>query len=138
MTRTALDPRPSPAEQRWFGVLLFVGFGVLGLLLGWRLESARPTQALTALGLAMALLYYAARPLRVPFFRAWMALTAPLGRLVSTVLLAVIYYLMLTPVALAMRALGRDKLGRRFDRAARSYWNEPDAGDDAGRYLRQS
>ena len=46
----------------------------------------------------------------------------PIGWVVSHALMAAIYYLVITPMAVAMRLLGRDPLDRRFDRDATTYW----------------
>ena len=62
----------------------------------------------------------------------------PIGFVVSHVVLAVVYYLVLTPVGLLTRVFGYDPMKRRFDREAASYWIErsPDAVDNK-RYFRQ-
>ena len=56
----------------------------------------------------------------------------------SHLVLAVIYYLILTPIAIVMRTFGRDQLRLRFDASARSYWKEHDPAADTARYFRQS
>lgn len=63
--------------------------------------------------------------------------TWPIGFLISHLALAVIYYLVFTPVALVFRFRGRDALKRKFDSQADSYWEayNPDRGP--ARYLRQ-
>ncbi len=138
MTIADDDLRPSSTEARWFGLLLLVVFSVLGVVLGWQLRSMWLAEVMLSIGLALALLYYAVTPLRVPLFRSWMALTMPLGRFVSTGILAVIYFLVLTPIAWFMRALGRDALQRRLDPAAPTYWTAYDPGGYQDRYFRQS
>ena len=45
----------------------------------------------------------------------------PIGWVVSHLLLGVVYFLVLTPIGLTLRALGRDPLERRFDQSASSY-----------------
>ncbi len=49
-------------------------------------------------------------------------LTMPIGWVVSFIVLAAFYYLLLTPVGFIFRLVGRDPLYRRFDPAAKSYW----------------
>lgn len=39
-------------------------------------------------------------------------------------LLTLLFYLVLTPVALLLRAVGVDLMGRRFDTRAASYWRQ--------------
>ena len=138
MTIADRDPRPSGPEQRWFGLLLLTIFSVLGIILGWQFGSPRATRISIGIGLTLSVLYYSLPPLRVPLFRTWMALTMPFGRLISTAILAAIYFLVLTPMAWLMRIGGRDHLQRRFDPAAESYWTAYSPGGDQDRYFRQS
>jgi hypothetical protein len=64
---------------------------------------------------------------------AW--LTFPVGWLVSHVILALLFFVIVTPVGWLMRRF-HDPMQRRFDRDARSYWvvREPPIRD---RYFRQ-
>jgi hypothetical protein len=71
----------------------------------------------------------------------------PIGWTVSLLLLAAIYYLVLTPIGLAQRAVGRDALRLRKDHSARSpqspqspqsYWVPYEPPENAERYFGQS
>jgi hypothetical protein len=70
-------------------------------------------------------------------FIALSVVTFPIGFVVSHLALAIIYYLVFTPVALVFRLMGRDALRRKLDPQAKSYWEayNPDRGRE--RYLRQ-
>lgn len=48
-----------------------------------------------------------------PIYRAAMVITRPIGFVVAQVLLSLLYFLVLTPVALLLRATGHDPLQRR-------------------------
>jgi len=61
----------------------------------------------------------------------------PIGFVVSIVLLAAFYFLLLTPVALVFRLIGRDALCRRFDAATESYWVPHKPSEDMERYFHQ-
>jgi hypothetical protein len=62
----------------------------------------------------------------------------PIGFVVSHVVLALVYYLVLTPIGLAMRVFGYDPMRREFDRSAESYWIARDTAEiKAERYFRQ-
>ena len=62
----------------------------------------------------------------------------PIGFVVSHIILAAVYYLVLTPVGLVMRLVGYDPMKRRFDRDGSSYWIARDpSGVDSKRYFRQ-
>jgi hypothetical protein len=73
-----------------------------------------------------------------PVFLLWMGLAYPIGWTVSHLMLAVILYLVITPVGLVMRLCGYDPMERRFDRSATSYWVAHNPGGDTRRYFRQS
>ena len=61
----------------------------------------------------------------------------PIGFVVSHVVMALVYYLVVTPIGLVMRALGHDPMHRVFDRQAGSYWVERTQTRDPRRYYRQ-
>ena len=86
-----------------------------------------------ACGLLALMAPAALRPLYVGLSLA----TAPIGLVVSFLLLAMVFYGVLTPIGLVMRWMGRDPLGRRFDPQARGYWVARRRVDDIKRYFRQ-
>ena len=65
-------------------------------------------------------------------------LAFPIGFVASHVVLAVVYYLVLTPIGLLTRVFGYDSMKRRFDPEAKSYWVERSAAAvDPKHYFRQ-
>lgn len=64
-------------------------------------------------------------------------LAFPVGLVVSFLILAAVYYLVLTPTGLVMRPVGYDPMHRRFDAQAGSYWSPRQSPRDPGRYFRQ-
>ena len=48
-----------------------------------------------------------------PLYRAWMALAEALSRVVTTIVLGIVYYLVVTPIGLVKRLRGWDPLERR-------------------------
>jgi hypothetical protein len=63
--------------------------------------------------------------------------TYPVGFVVSYVVLAIVYFVVLTPIGLAMRLLGHDPLSRKFDPAAKSYWIPRDKAKTVESYFNQ-
>jgi hypothetical protein len=69
-----------------------------------------------------------------PAKHAWMKLGDLLGRIVSPIVMAVIYFAIFTPAAFAMRLAGRDALSLRLDKALPTYWvrrDPPGPADDS-------
>ena len=124
---------PSDRSFGWTFTGLFVLAGAWGL---WRGGAHYPlTFALAALTAIVTL----ARPLWLaPLKRAWMRLGEILNRVVSPVVMAVIFFGVFTPIGWAMRLAGRDAMSRTFNPAAKSYWvsrSPPGPADDSFRDL---
>ncbi len=69
-----------------------------------------------------------------PLNRAWMRFGELLHRIVSPIVLGVIFYGVFTPVGLVMRMARRDAMKRRFEPGAPTYWIErrpPGPADDS-------
>jgi len=70
-------------------------------------------------------------------FVAATAIAFPIGWLVTQLVLLVMFYLVLTPVALVFRWRGRDELQLRGRPARSSFWIEREKPPEPGRYLKQ-
>jgi len=53
-----------------------------------------------------------------------MVVAFPIGFLLSQVLMALIFYLLFTPIGLFFRLTGRDAMGRKLDPTKKSYWHD--------------
>jgi hypothetical protein len=71
-----------------------------------------------------------------PFFMGIMAVTQPIGHVMSILLLGIVYYCFLTPLAVVFRLTGRDVLWRRRPQTT-TYWTPRMQPPDPARYLRQ-
>ena len=107
--------------ERDFGLL--VG-GVLVALGGWWFYRGRfPTLApvLIAVGALLASLGAVYPKSLVVPNRLWMGMAEGMGFVTTRVILAVVFFLVVTPIGLLRRLFGGDPLGRRA-RNAESYW----------------
>lgn len=132
-----INRNPSRRELAWFGLALGCFFAILGGMIAWRTGAVLVPRVLWATGAVVVALYYAVPPLRRPIFVAWTTLTFPIGWLLTHLVLALIYYLVLTPAGLVMRLAGHDPMRRRFDRGAASYWDERPPQRESASYFRQ-
>jgi Saxitoxin biosynthesis operon protein SxtJ len=71
-----------------------------------------------------------------PVFLGLTLATWPIGWVVSKVTLALLYFLVFTPIALAFRLIGRDALQRSADPNAKTYWEPYRPNRGLERYLR--
>jgi hypothetical protein len=70
-------------------------------------------------------------------YRSLLVVTYPLSWTAGHLLLALIYFVFITPLALLFRLWGRDPLGRSFRPEAVSYWQPRSGGSDRRRYFHQ-
>ena len=107
-------------QIRKFGLIALIFFGCL-CALGISLEKPLPTYlfgTLSALGLGFLLFPHQLRPV----FVAWLKIANFLGRVVTTFMLALAYYLVITPAALIKRIFGGTPLPIKPDKNVASYW----------------
>jgi len=110
------------ASDRSVGLVLGIGAIVVGLVPLLRGHAVRPWAFAVA---APLLLLALVRPswLR-PVNRAWMAFGSVGQAVMTFVLMAIIFYGVVTPLAWVRRALGHDILKLRFEPLATTYWIE--------------
>jgi len=133
-----INRNPTRRELNQFG-FIWLGFLVLfGAIARFKLDAPN-----LALGLWVAAVVVPVIGWLVPaFMRAvflGMSYAAwPIGFVVSHVILAIVYYLVFTPIGFAMRIFGYDPMKRGFDKSVSSYWVTRDpAAAEPKRYFRQ-
>lgn len=118
---------PSKEELRSFGIT----FGVLvaivfGALLPWLIGYDWPIWPwCIAIG-CVAWALFAPGSLATPQ-RMWLALGERISRITAPIMMAVVYFLVVTPTALIRRTLHRDASFKGFDAGLPSYREPPDA-----------
>jgi hypothetical protein len=137
MALIEINKDPSRKELNWFGLIFALFFALVGTLLYWKFGAPRAAVILWWIAGALTVVYYAIPPLRRSVYLGWMYLAFPIGWVLSHVLLAIVYYLVFTPIGLIMRLLGRDPMRRRFEPERKSYWVEHRPGGAPSRYFRQ-
>jgi hypothetical protein len=128
---------PSLRELRIFALLVLGFAGIVSLVAAIRFDALAVAMAVLAAGAFVAVVGCLAPPWIRPVYVAWMAAAFPIGWLVSHAAMAAIFFLVITPIGLMMRACGRDPMQRRFDPAARSYWKRRSPDRDTRSYFRQ-
>lgn len=107
-------------DLRKFGLAVGGVFLLLGALLLLRHRPAWPW-FITPGALLMLFGLLAPRALKVVYV-PWMALAFTMGLVVSTVVLMVCYFGIITPLAVVGRLCGKDFLAEKLDPKAKSYW----------------
>ena len=133
-----INRNPSRQQARAFALLWLPGFLLLVAALLWRRHHSVPLSGtLAGIAVLAAALGGLVPVIARALFVSAMVVTFPIAWVVSHVLLAIIYYLVFTPVGLVGRLFGYDPMRRRFDRGAGSYWIAREEAPGAERYFRQ-
>jgi hypothetical protein len=111
-------------SNRSFGWLFTVVFTLVGSYSLWQHGSLYPW-AFGLAGLTAAVTLIKPDWL-APLNRLWMRFGELLHRIVSPVILGLIFYAVFTPVAFVMRIAGRDAMKRQFEPGSSTYWIDRD------------
>jgi hypothetical protein len=106
-----IPARLSSTEGRRFGLTVGAAFLALTALLYWRqVFVGASVTAVVGVGLVLSGIVI---PTRLgPVYRGWMGFALRLSRITSPIFFGIVYYLVFTPIGVAMRILGRDPLVR--------------------------
>lgn len=120
MTSDTSSGVPLPSE-RSFGLVFAVLFAALAAYLVYAHRGGAAAASLAAAGALAALALFAPTLLAAPN-RLWFKVGMALNAVVSPIVIGFIFFALITPVALALRATGRDELRRKREPAKPSYW----------------
>lgn len=106
-------------QERSFGLILA---GIAGAIALWpTLDGQAPAGSWLMAAAGLAVLALAVPIVLKPLLKAWLAVGHVLGTLNTWLLLALAFFLLITPLALVFRMIGRDTLKLRAEPAP-SYW----------------
>jgi hypothetical protein len=128
---------PSHRDLRLFALVqLIVAFSAAWLI---HRRYGADTLAMALCGVSSAVLITGLILPRLvrPLFRAWMLAAFPIGWVMSHVVLAIVYFGVVTPIAFALRMAGRDTLQRKPRPDAATYWIPRPTPSESNRYFRQ-
>ncbi len=123
MSLNEIDWNPKSKQLQDFGKIALVASTVISLLL-YLLKGVAIQWCLIifAVGCIIFLISMISIKLTKMIYLGLTLVTMPIGFVVSFILMAAFYYLLLAPLGLIFRLIGRDPLYRKFDPAAKSYW----------------
>lgn len=138
MSLIEINRHPGHKELRNFGVVSLIALALISILL-YMLKGLGIQWAaiIFAVGFIIFLSSVISVKLTRVIYLGLILVTLPIGWVVSFVLLAAFYFLLLTPLGFLFRLIGRDPLRRKFDSAAGSYWLTRRPPDKLDRYFHQ-
>ena len=112
----------SQSSNKSFGLLFFVVFLILGL---WPLKNGENLNFyfITA-SIIFLILGLINSKLLSPLNKSWIKLGEILGIIVAPIVMALVYFVILTPVSLIVRMFGKDLLSLKLLKEKETYWIE--------------
>ena len=110
----------SQSSNRSFGILFFIVFLILSL---WPLKNGSNINLyfiiVSAIFLILGLIN---SKLLSPLNKSWIKLGEILGIVIAPIVMALVYFVILTPVSFIVRIFGKDLLGLNFVKEKETYW----------------
>ena len=107
-------------QNRSFGILFFIVFFTLSL---WPLtKEGELNLYLFVISLIFLILGLLKSSLLTPLNKIWIKFGEVLGKFIAPIVMAIVYFLILTPISLIVRLFGKDLIGMKFNKNIKSYW----------------
>ena len=108
------------SSNKSFGLLFFVVFLILGL---WPLKNGENLNFyfITA-SIIFLILGLINSKLLSPLNKSWIKLGEILGIIIAPIVMALVYFVVLTPISIIVRIFGKDLLGLKFLKEKETYW----------------
>lgn len=119
-----INTTPSSQELKQFGRIMIIGFGLIGFLLLWR-GHIFLAMWMWGGGFGIWLCTLISASVSRYLYLVWMVFGFVIGSVMSRVIMLIIYYGIITPVALIFKLQGRDELLMKDRRTLTpSYWRD--------------
>jgi len=116
-------------SERSFGLIFMAFFAVMAALRAW---TGREWEWFAAAAVIMLVLALAAPSILAPFNRLWFRFGMLLSRIFQPIILGLLFFVTVTPIALIMRSTGKDPLRLRSRKDLDSYWIARDPSGASG------
>ncbi len=122
MSIVQINRNPTPKQLNQFGFIWLGFLSFFGVMAWFKLDEPSLAKGLWVAAIVVPVIGWLAPVfMRLVFvgmsYAAW-----PIGFVVSHVILAMVYYLVMTPIGLVMRIFGYDPMTRRRDSTGASFW----------------
>jgi hypothetical protein len=105
--------RPDARELRRFATAMLIGFFVLGAVSAWRARGiGTGSVVLWSIGASLAVAAFVPKLGRITYLAVYLP-TSIIGYVVSNVMLTLMFFLVITPLGIVMKLMGKDVLQQR-------------------------
>ena len=110
------------SNNRSFGILFFIVFLILGLYP--TLKGNSPNIYLISISIPFIILGIINSKILTPLSNDWIKLGEILGIIIAPIVMAIIYFFILTPISLIVRIFGKDLLSIKFNKQVNMLLND--------------
>ena len=126
--------KPDARELRRFAIAMLVGFFVLGALSAWRAKGiGTGAIVLWSIGATLAIAAFVPKLGRVAYLAGYLP-TSIIGYVVSNVMLTLMFFLVITPLGIIMKLMGKDVLQQRRQNRTTQWAPVKETKDEASYY----
>ena len=113
-------------SNRSLGIVFFLVFLIIGL---WPLLNDGQVRIWSfIISIIFLFLGVMNSKLLTPLNKIWFKIGLLLGAIVAPIIMGAIFFLVVTPIALIMKIIGKDSLYRKYDKHSKSYWIKREKG----------
>ena len=110
----------SQSSNKSFGLLFFVVFLIIGL---WPLKNGESLNYYFIIAsVVFLILGLLNSKLLSPLNKSWIKLGEILGIIIAPIVMALVYFVILTPISIIVRVFGKDLLGLKSFKEKDTYW----------------
>ena len=108
------------SSNKSFGILFFIVFLGFGL---WPITyEDKPNIYLLIISIIFLILGLINSKLLSPLNSIWIKFGELLGKIIAPMVMAIVFFIILTPISLIVRLFGKDLLGLKFTKKIKTYW----------------
>ena len=122
MSIVSINWSPSGKEIKGFGRSMLIGFGIIGAVFFFFFDHTKTAMGLWIFGVLAFAFSYLVPKLALLIYYPWMGVSFVMGSIISYLIVAFIFFILITPVAIIFKIIGRDPLSLKVEKSAGSYW----------------
>ena len=108
------------SSNRNFGLVFFIVFLIISL---WPLIHGEPIRIWSIIvSFIFLILGLINSKFLSPLNRLWFKFGIILGAIVAPIVMGVVFFLVVTPIGVIMRIMGKDLLRKKYDKKKKTYW----------------
>ena len=116
----AKDSKIKIGSNRSFGLVFFTVFLIVGL---WPLKAGGSINFwLIIISLIFLCLGLTNSKFLSPLNKLWFKFGITLGAIIAPIVMCIIYFLVVTPIGLIMKIMGKDLLNLQYNKSIKTYW----------------